>query len=161
MVRCTRFAALSHVLGSVSSSIDEARTQQTRGLLAHVSLRAESSTLVRITGEARGRAASKVCNENRSLWHILNISFYRARSAVMDMDVLPEASSGSVMPASQQKKFFKEASEASYRARDNLTPDQQVRTRSGLISSNTIAGCLVRAPPRGGLTSHLCLRGKC
>lgn len=41
--------------------------------------------------------------------------------------MLPEASSGSVMPAAQQQLFFREASDASYRARGNLTPEQQVR----------------------------------
>lgn len=45
----------------------------------------------------------------------------------MEMDVLPETSSGSVMPAAQQQLFFREASDASYRARENLTPEQQVR----------------------------------
>ncbi len=54
----------------------------------------------------------------------------------MDMDVLPETSSGSVMPATQQQRFFKEASDASYRARENLTPDQQVRRLSELSRSH-------------------------
>lgn len=55
-----------------------------------------------------------------------NLSFHHA-PAVLEMDVLPETSSGSVMPAAQQQLFFREASDASYRARGNLTPEQQVR----------------------------------
>lgn len=45
----------------------------------------------------------------------------------MEMDVIPETSTGGVMSAAQQQLFFKEASDASYRAKSNLTPDQQVR----------------------------------
>lgn len=48
-------------------------------------------------------------------------------SAVMEMNVLADTSDA--MPAAQQQLFFKEASDASYRARSNLTPDQQVQYR--------------------------------
>lgn len=41
--------------------------------------------------------------------------------------MLSDLSDGSVMPEAQQQLFFKEASDASYRAKSNLTPDQQVR----------------------------------
>lgn len=53
----------------------------------------------------------------------------RSLPAVMEMDVLPETGSGSIMSADQQQLFFKEASDASYRARSNLTPEQQVHAR--------------------------------
>lgn len=46
--------------------------------------------------------------------------------AVMEMNVLAATSDGKNMPAAQQQLFFKEASDASYRANSNLTPDQQV-----------------------------------
>ncbi|CAB1099382.1 unnamed protein product [Ectocarpus sp. CCAP 1310/34] len=44
---------------------------------------------------------------------------------VMEMDVLADTTGGSGMSAAQQQLFFKEASDASYRAKGNLTPDQQ------------------------------------
>lgn len=50
----------------------------------------------------------------------------------MEMDVLPETSAGDVMSAAQQQLFFKEASDATYRAKSNLTPDQQVFARMTL-----------------------------
>lgn len=48
-------------------------------------------------------------------------------TTVMEMDVLADTTGGSGMSAAQQQLFFKEASDASYRAKGNLTPDQQVR----------------------------------
>ena len=50
-------------------------------------------------------------------------------SAVMEMNLVADSSYGSAMQASQQQLFFKEASDASYRAKGNLTPEQQVRAR--------------------------------
>lgn len=41
--------------------------------------------------------------------------------------MLADTTGGSGMSAAQQQLFFKEASDASYRAKGNLTPDQQVR----------------------------------
>lgn len=56
------------------------------------------------------------------------LSFYCALpTTVMEMDVLADTTGGSGMSAAQQQLFFKEASDASYRAKGNLTPDQQVR----------------------------------
>lgn len=45
----------------------------------------------------------------------------------MEMDLVADSSYGSAMQAAQQQLFFKEASDASYRAKGNLTPEQQVR----------------------------------
>lgn len=50
-------------------------------------------------------------------------------SAVMEMNLVADSSYGSAMQAAQQQLFFKEASDASYRAKGNLTPEQQVRAR--------------------------------
>lgn len=47
----------------------------------------------------------------------------------MEMNLVADSSYGSSMQAAQQQLFFKEASDASYRAKGNLTPEQQVRAR--------------------------------
>lgn len=70
---------------------------------------------------------SRECSVTRVSYR--RVSVRRSLLAVVEMDVLPETSSGSIMSADQQQLFFKEASDASYRAKSNLTPDQQVRAR--------------------------------
>lgn len=47
----------------------------------------------------------------------------------MEMKLVADSSYGSAMQAAQQQLFFKEASDASYRAKGNLTPEQQVWPR--------------------------------
>lgn len=49
------------------------------------------------------------------------------------MDVFTDMSATGVMPEAQKQLFFKEASDAIYRAKSNLTPDQQVDDGSALI----------------------------
>ncbi|CAM9371260.1 unnamed protein product [Hapterophycus canaliculatus] len=89
---------------------------------------------------------------------------------VMEMDVLPETSSGSIMSADQQQLFFKEASDASYRAKSNLTPDQQgivvlvvtddeeaLRTRLAALGQDSLgaAGVVAITGPRGYGTTRI------
>eukprot|EP00752_Nemacystus_decipiens_P003326 g3077.t1 len=89
---------------------------------------------------------------------------------VMEMDVLPETSGGSVMPAAQQQLFFREASDASYRARGNLTPEQQgivvlvvtddeegLRTRLADLGQESLgaAGVFAITGPRGYGTTRI------
>lgn len=49
------------------------------------------------------------------------------------MDVFTDTSDAGVMPDMQKELFFKEASDAIYRAKSNLTPDQQVKDDYALI----------------------------
>lgn len=65
-------------------------------------------------------------------------------TAVMEMNVLADTSDESVMSLAQQQLFFKEASDASYRARSNLAPDQQVQQA---LSVKRIPGIVLELYP--------------
>lgn len=64
----------------------------------------------------------------------------------MEMNVLADTSDESVMSLAQQQLFFKEASDASYRAKSNLAPDQQVQQA---LSANLSKLYAFRALPMG------------
>lgn len=56
---------------------------------------------------------------------LLTYIFFTCLSGI-EMDVYTDVSDTGVMSEEQQQRFFKEASDAVYRAKGNLTPEQQV-----------------------------------
>ena len=55
-----------------------------------------------------------------------NLTSLHVSVSGIEMDVFTDVSETGVMSEEQQQRFFKEASDAVYRAKGNLTPEQQV-----------------------------------
>lgn len=59
------------------------------------------------------------------------------------MELLTDTNDMGAMSEAQQQLFFKEASDASYRANSNLTPEQQVRKPTDGGATTCLLRCTV------------------